>query len=292
MELGTQDHSHTKGCPNKVAHDNHGKIYIGRYPFQKWIDESINPHWDEIRSAWSRGKDKDSLHKKYQDKKREQAHLKTTISELLTKKLRMEAYIASIITDELSSAIPMSEITGSSDSFGGRSEKVSKKGNKSWLVWSYIRYMLGVMCKINIYYNPKCNYNQTHQTTNYGIIGNITTSERLILSTERKVSATIIEPYHGRCKIDRFFLYCDGTHNRNHWHHIHTLKLLQDIIGIHIKFIFHKKIWCAGGSGRSKRFDNLNVLFWWSIRLSRGLQIVQRVQPRRSHHTWYGRFQL
>ena len=44
-------------------------------------------------------KDKDGSHKKYQDKKREQAQLKTTISELLTKKSGMEASIASIITD-------------------------------------------------------------------------------------------------------------------------------------------------------------------------------------------------
>ena len=46
----------------------------------------------------------------------------------------------------------------------------------------------------------------------------------------------------------------------------------QDIIGIHIKFSLHKlnvvfrrkwkvKMLCAGGSGRSKYFDNLNVLF-------------------------------
>ena len=71
------------------------------------------------------------MHNKYQDNKREQAQLETTISEFLTKKLRMEASIVSIIMDELSSATPMSEIPGAGDSFGGRAEKVSKEGNKS-----------------------------------------------------------------------------------------------------------------------------------------------------------------
>ena len=45
--------------------------------------------------------------------------------------MRIEASIASIVTDESSSATTMSEITGAGDSFGGRAEKVSKKGNKS-----------------------------------------------------------------------------------------------------------------------------------------------------------------
>ena len=72
-EVGTQDHSHTKVFTDKGACDNHGNIYIGNYPFHKWIDESVKPHWDEIRSARSQGNDKDGLHKKYQDKKRKQA---------------------------------------------------------------------------------------------------------------------------------------------------------------------------------------------------------------------------
>ena len=61
----------------------------------------------------------------------DKAQLETTISELLTKKSKVEASIASIITDESSTATPMSEITGAGDSFVGRAEKVSKKGNKS-----------------------------------------------------------------------------------------------------------------------------------------------------------------
>ena len=121
--------------------------------------------------------------------------------------------------------------------------------------------MLGVMCKIKICYNPKYNYNQTHDTTNYQIIGDITTSEIRILSTEQKMSATRREPYHGRCEMDRIVQYCDGTHNKINSNHTHTLKLLQDIIGIHINSVSKDRIWCAGGSGRSKHFYNLNVLF-------------------------------
>ena len=43
----------------------------------------------------------------------------------------METSISSIIIDESPNATHMSEITGAGDSFGGRSEKVNKKVNKS-----------------------------------------------------------------------------------------------------------------------------------------------------------------
>ena len=130
-KVGTQDHSQTKGCPDKGAYDKHGKLYIGTYPFHKWTDESVKPHWDEIHSAGSQGKEKESSHKKYQEKKREQAQLGTAILQLLTKKSRIEASIASIVTDDSTSATTMSDTTGAGNSFGGRAEKVSKKGNKS-----------------------------------------------------------------------------------------------------------------------------------------------------------------
>ena len=107
-KVDTQYHSHTKECPDKGNYDDRGKMYIGKYFFHKWIDESVKPRWGEIRSAQSQGRDKYSLNKKCQDKKREKLHLKTAISELLTKKSRTEASIASIITDESSSATPMS----------------------------------------------------------------------------------------------------------------------------------------------------------------------------------------
>ena len=78
-EVGTQDHSQTNVCPDKGAYDDHVNMYIGKYPFHKWIDESVKPHWDEICSAKSQGKDKYGLHNKYKDKKREQAQLERTI---------------------------------------------------------------------------------------------------------------------------------------------------------------------------------------------------------------------
>ena len=62
--------------------------------------------------------------------------------------------------------------------------------------------MLGVMCKIKICYNPKYNHNQMHETTTYRVIGDITTSERRISSTKRKLSASSREQYHGRCEMD------------------------------------------------------------------------------------------
>ena len=34
-KVGTQDHIHTNGFLNKGAYDNHGKLYIGTYPFHK-----------------------------------------------------------------------------------------------------------------------------------------------------------------------------------------------------------------------------------------------------------------
>ena len=55
--------------------------------------------------------------------------------------MRTEASIASIITDESSSATKISEITGAGYSFGGISDRVSKKGNKSLLVWCSVIYI-------------------------------------------------------------------------------------------------------------------------------------------------------
>ena len=72
-KFGTQDHIQIKGFPNKGAYDDHDKLYIGKYPFHKWVYESFKPPWDEIRTAQYQVKDKDGLHKKYQDNKREQA---------------------------------------------------------------------------------------------------------------------------------------------------------------------------------------------------------------------------
>ena len=138
---------------------------------------------------------------------------------------------------------------------------MGKKSNKIWLVWRSSIYMLGIMCNLNFFYNSKYNYSQTHYTTNYRIIGDMTTSERRILLTKLKVSATSRKPFHGSCKMDIILQYWDSTHNRNNWDHTHTLKWRQDIIGIHIKFSYHKQnmVWRRKWKVK-KRFDNLNLL--------------------------------
>ena len=51
-KVDTRYHSHTKECPNKGAYDDHGKLYIGKYPFHKWINKSVKPHWDKTGSTW------------------------------------------------------------------------------------------------------------------------------------------------------------------------------------------------------------------------------------------------
>ena len=33
------------GCPTVGAHDEHGKLYTGTYPYKKWQSESVRPHW-------------------------------------------------------------------------------------------------------------------------------------------------------------------------------------------------------------------------------------------------------
>ena len=38
-------------CPNSRAYGADRKPYIGKYPYQKWKDDSVMPHWNDIRSA-------------------------------------------------------------------------------------------------------------------------------------------------------------------------------------------------------------------------------------------------
>ena len=45
------DNSGFDECPNSGAYVADGKLYIRKYPYQKWKDESVRPHWNEIRSA-------------------------------------------------------------------------------------------------------------------------------------------------------------------------------------------------------------------------------------------------
>ena len=45
------DNSGFDKCPNSGAYGADGKLYIGKYPYQKWMDDSVRPHWNNIRSA-------------------------------------------------------------------------------------------------------------------------------------------------------------------------------------------------------------------------------------------------
>ena len=45
------DNSGFDKCPNPGAYGADGKLYIGKYPYQKRKDNSVGSHWNEIRSA-------------------------------------------------------------------------------------------------------------------------------------------------------------------------------------------------------------------------------------------------
>ena len=85
-------------CPNSGAYGVDRKIYIGKYPYQKWKDDSVRPYWNKICSA----RDQQGTGKyngRYHGKKKEHSELESDISQLIKKKARMEASIASIVTD-------------------------------------------------------------------------------------------------------------------------------------------------------------------------------------------------
>ena len=61
------DNSGFEGIPNSGAYGADGKLYIGKYPYQKWKDNSVRPHWNKIRSASEQqgiGKDNGRYHGK------------------------------------------------------------------------------------------------------------------------------------------------------------------------------------------------------------------------------------
>ena len=96
------------------------KLHIGKYTYQKWKDNSVRPHCNEIRSAQEQqfiGKDNG----RYHSNNKEHSDLESQISQLIKKKFRMEASIASIVTDR--TATEVSTLSRAGDSFGGRSEK-------------------------------------------------------------------------------------------------------------------------------------------------------------------------
>ena len=85
-------------CPNSGAYGADRKLCIVKYPYQKWKDDLVRPHWNEIRSAREQqvfGK----YNGRYHGKKKEHSDLESQISHLIKKKARMEASIARIVTD-------------------------------------------------------------------------------------------------------------------------------------------------------------------------------------------------
>ena len=51
-EISTMlDNATEVNCPKIGAQDVEGKLFICKYPFKKWTDELVIPHWDEIRAA-------------------------------------------------------------------------------------------------------------------------------------------------------------------------------------------------------------------------------------------------
>ena len=111
-------------CPNSGAYGADGKLYIGKYPYQKWKDDSVRPHWNKIHSAREQqgiGKDNG----RYHGKKKEHSDLESQISQLIKNKACMEASIASIVTD--GTATEVITLSRAGDSFGGWYEKEQKK---------------------------------------------------------------------------------------------------------------------------------------------------------------------
>ena len=45
------DNSGFDECPNSGAYGTDRTLYTGKYPYQKWKDDSVRPHWNEILSA-------------------------------------------------------------------------------------------------------------------------------------------------------------------------------------------------------------------------------------------------
>ena len=59
------DNSGFDECSNSGAYVAEGKFYIGKYPYQKWKDGLVTPHWNEICSARKKqgiGKDNGRYH--------------------------------------------------------------------------------------------------------------------------------------------------------------------------------------------------------------------------------------
>ena len=118
------DNSGFNECPNSGAYGSDRKLYIGKYPYHKWNEDLVRPHWNDIRYACEQqGISEDNG--RYHGKKKEHSDLESKISQLIKKKARMEASIASKVTD--GTATDVSSLSHAGDSFGVQSEKEQKK---------------------------------------------------------------------------------------------------------------------------------------------------------------------
>ena len=120
------DNSGFDECPNSGAYEADRKNYIVKYPYHKRKDNSVRPHWNNIRSAHEQqgiGK----YNGRYHAKKKEHSDLESNISQLIKNKARMEASIAIIVTDR--TATEVISLSRAGDSFGGRSKR-EQQNNK------------------------------------------------------------------------------------------------------------------------------------------------------------------
>ena len=125
-EVGSiiDDNSGFDKCPNSGLYGSDVKLYIGKFPYQKWKDDSVRPHWDDICSA----REQQGIGKyngRYHEKKKEHSDLESKMSQLIRNKSRMEVSVASTVTDR--TVTEVSTLSRVGDSFRGWSKKEQKK---------------------------------------------------------------------------------------------------------------------------------------------------------------------
>ena len=98
------DNSGFEKCPESGSYGADGKLYIRKYLYHKRKNDSVKPHWNKIRSArQQQGIIKNNI--RYHANKNEHLDLESKISQLITKKARMETSITSIVTDRTATEV-------------------------------------------------------------------------------------------------------------------------------------------------------------------------------------------
>ena len=64
-----------KGCLESRAHDDQGNLFIGKYPFRKWVHEYVRPFWKEIKATRSTNRRGGSADRSLAGKKRMLSYL-------------------------------------------------------------------------------------------------------------------------------------------------------------------------------------------------------------------------